>query len=160
RRVFASPRGDDLIDVAFLPQEAQDRMQRREADRALAQPLGVQPVLVKIEARREDVRDCLVQAGDEDATYAGSAHRWQRRGNIIRSSRTRFMILTLQRRVHAAVAEAARHTYNLTEVPPFSIEVPPGRDLGDLGVTVAFQLARLVRKPPRAIAQELAGALG
>jgi arginyl-tRNA synthetase len=38
--------------------------------------------------------------------------------------------------------------------------VPPTRALGDLGVAVAFQLARTLRKAPRAIAQELAQALG
>jgi arginyl-tRNA synthetase len=38
--------------------------------------------------------------------------------------------------------------------------VPPNRALGDLAVTVAFQLARALRKAPRAIAQELAQAVG
>src|SRR3990172_6204297 len=46
------------------------------------------------------------------------------------------------------------------DVPPFAIEVPPTRALGDLAVPVAFQLARTLRKAPRAIAQEIAGALG
>src|SRR5204863_5627393 len=32
--------------------------------------------------------------------------------------------------------------------------------LGDLAITVAFQLARTLRKPPRVIAQELAAAIG
>ena len=41
-------------------------------------------------------------------------------------------------------------------MPPFAVEVPPNRALGDLAVTVAFQLARTLRKAPRAIAQELA----
>jgi arginyl-tRNA synthetase len=45
-------------------------------------------------------------------------------------------------------------------VPPFAVEVPPTRALGDLAVPVAFQLARTLRKAPRAIAQELAKALG
>jgi arginyl-tRNA synthetase len=45
-------------------------------------------------------------------------------------------------------------------VPPFAVEVPPTRALGDLAVAVAFQLARTLRKPPRAIAQELAQAVG
>ena len=40
------------------------------------------------------------------------------------------------------------------------IEYPPNRALGDLGTPVAFDLARRLRKAPRAIAQELAGALG
>ena len=34
------------------------------------------------------------------------------------------------------------------------------RDLGDLGTPVAFELARTLRKAPRAIAQEIAGAFG
>src|SRR5262249_41918283 len=42
----------------------------------------------------------------------------------------------------------------------FAVEVPPNRMLGDLAVTVAFQLARALRRPPRAIAQELAPAAG
>lgn len=40
------------------------------------------------------------------------------------------------------------------------IEYPPNRTLGDLGTPVAFDLARRLRKAPRAIAQELAAALG
>ena len=32
--------------------------------------------------------------------------------------------------------------------------------MGDLAVTVAFQLARTLRKPPKAIAQEIATAVG
>ncbi len=44
----------------------------------------------------------------------------------------------------------------LTAIP---IETPPQRALGDLAVPLAFQLARRLRKAPRAIAQEIAGAL-
>src|SRR5262252_9427635 len=69
------------------------------------------------------------------------------------------MILTVHKELQDHVAEAARRHYGLAEVPPFAIEVPPNRALGDLAVTIAFQLARTLRKPPRAIAQELAGAL-
>jgi arginyl-tRNA synthetase len=70
------------------------------------------------------------------------------------------MILSAHKEVEDHVAAAARRQYGLAEVPPFAIEVPPNRALGDLAVTVAFQLARTLRKAPRAIAQELAGALG
>jgi arginyl-tRNA synthetase len=70
------------------------------------------------------------------------------------------MILPVQRRVHDAIADAIRRTFALTAVPAFAVEVPPTRALGDLAVTVAFQLARALRKAPRAIAQELAGAIG
>ena len=63
------------------------------------------------------------------------------------------MILNVLKQVHEQVAAAATRQYGLTDVPAFAIEVPPNRALGDLAVTVAFQLARTLRKPPRAIAQ-------
>ena len=65
------------------------------------------------------------------------------------------MILPVQRHVHDAVAEAARRHFNLSEIPAFAVEVPPSRALGDLAVTIAFQLARTLRRPPRTIAQDL-----
>ena len=70
------------------------------------------------------------------------------------------MILSVQRLVHDAIADAIRRQFGVTEVPPFAVEVPPTRALGDLAVAVAFQLARTLRKAPRVIAQELAGAIG
>jgi arginyl-tRNA synthetase len=70
------------------------------------------------------------------------------------------MILTVQRQVHAAISAAIRRQFgDNVAVPPFAVEVPPTRALGDLAVPVAFQLARALRKAPRAIAQELAPAL-
>jgi len=69
------------------------------------------------------------------------------------------MILNVLRQVHDQVAAAVARQYGLAEVPAFAIEVPPNRALGDLAVTVAFQLARTLLKAPRAIAQELAGVL-
>src|SRR6185295_2330753 len=62
--------------------------------------------------------------------------------------------------VHDAITGAIRRQFGVTDVPPFAVEVPPTRALGDLAVAVAFQLARPLRKAPRAIAQELAGAIG
>src|SRR5213592_5268713 len=70
------------------------------------------------------------------------------------------MILIVQRSVHDAVAGAVRRQFGVTDIPPFGVEVPPNRTLGDLAVTVAFQLARTLKKAPRAIAQELAAAIG
>jgi len=70
------------------------------------------------------------------------------------------MILPIQYRVADAVRQAVQRQFGLSEVPAFAIETPPSRALGDLAVTVAFQLARTLRKPPRAIAQELAPAVG
>src|SRR5262245_30331883 len=69
------------------------------------------------------------------------------------------MILNVHKEVQEHVAAAARAHYGLADIPAFAIEVPPNRALGDLAVTVAFQLARALRKAPRAIAQELAGVL-
>ncbi len=69
------------------------------------------------------------------------------------------MILPVQQHVHGRVADAIRRQFGLSETPAFAVEVPPTRTLGDLAITVAFQLARTLRKPPKAIAQELAGAL-
>src|SRR5947209_4049437 len=70
------------------------------------------------------------------------------------------MIQTVQHRVHEAIASAIRSRFGLADVPPFAVEVPPTRALGDLAVPVAFQLAKPLRKAPKAIAQELADALG
>jgi arginyl-tRNA synthetase len=70
------------------------------------------------------------------------------------------MILSVQRSVHDAIAETVRRQFGVADVPAFAVEVPPNRALGDLAVTVAFQLARTLKKPPRAIAQELVNALG
>src|ERR1043166_3534225 len=70
------------------------------------------------------------------------------------------MILSVQRQVHDAIAAAIRRQFGVDDVPDFVVEVPPSRAMGDLAVTVAFQLARTLRKAPRAIAQELAPAIG
>ena len=70
------------------------------------------------------------------------------------------MILSVQRHVHDAVSDAVRRVFGLTEVPPFAVEVPPSRAMGDLAVTISFQLARTLRKAPKVIAQEVANALG
>ena len=70
------------------------------------------------------------------------------------------MILSVQRHVHDEIAGAIRERFGIADVPPFAVEVPPTRMLGDLAVAVAFQLARPLRKAPRAIAEELAQAVG
>ncbi|HZP47527.1 MAG TPA: arginine--tRNA ligase [Vicinamibacterales bacterium] len=62
--------------------------------------------------------------------------------------------------MHDAIVDAVRRHFGIADVPPFAVEVPPSRALGDLAVAVAFQLARTLRKAPRAIAQELAEAIG
>ena len=69
------------------------------------------------------------------------------------------MMLNLQRHLHEAITIAVRRELDVADVPPFSVEVPPNRAMGDLAITVAFQLARVLKKPPRAIAQQLAPAV-
>jgi arginyl-tRNA synthetase len=70
------------------------------------------------------------------------------------------MLLPVQRQIHDAVAAAIRGRFGLTDVPAFTIEVPPSRALGDLAVAVAFQLARTLRKAPKTIAADLVAAIG
>jgi len=74
------------------------------------------------------------------------------------------MILPIHQLVRSSVAEAVGRLYGLTPDDPaiadMALGAPPRRALGDVAVPVAFALARRLRKAPRAIAQELAAALG
>ncbi|MCC7008404.1 MAG: arginine--tRNA ligase [Acidobacteria bacterium] len=72
------------------------------------------------------------------------------------------MILPVHAAVRAALTQALHQTFSLApaDLPAIVIETPPRRALGDLAVPIAFELARRLRKAPRAIAQEIAGALG
>jgi arginyl-tRNA synthetase len=55
---------------------------------------------------------------------------------------------------------ATQYSLDASAIPAITLEYPPNRDLGDLGTPVAFELARRLRKAPRAIAQEVASAFG
>src|SRR5512134_3746486 len=72
------------------------------------------------------------------------------------------MILPVHDSVRAHVARLLTTLYALDEaaLPTIALDYPPTRDLGDLGTPVAFELARRLRKAPRAIAQEVADAFG
>ncbi len=70
------------------------------------------------------------------------------------------MILPVQRVISDEIVQAAERQFGVHDVPAFAVEVPPDRALGDLAITIAFQLARVLRKAPRVIAQEMAGGLG
>jgi arginyl-tRNA synthetase len=71
------------------------------------------------------------------------------------------MILSVHEAVRASLSALLTSRFGLTgaDLPSIVIETPPRRQLGDLAVPVAFELARRLRKAPRAIAQELAGSL-
>ena len=72
------------------------------------------------------------------------------------------MILPVHALVRSRLQLALTQTFGLAESdqPSIVIETPPRRALGDLAVPVAFELARRLRKAPRAIAQERVSALG
>ena len=72
------------------------------------------------------------------------------------------MILPFHEMLRGRFAETIARIYGIdpSDQPPLVIECPPRRALGDLAVTVAFELARRLRKAPRTIGQELANAIG
>jgi arginyl-tRNA synthetase len=72
------------------------------------------------------------------------------------------MILPVQQALRARIAQALDESFALPPGvrPAIAIEYPPDRALGDLATPVAFELARHLRRPPRAIAQDLAARLG
>ena len=74
------------------------------------------------------------------------------------------MILPVQRNIRARMAEAVARLYDIPLDDPLltaiAVDVPPRRALGDLAAPLAFELARRLRKAPRAIAQEIVAALG
>jgi arginyl-tRNA synthetase len=72
------------------------------------------------------------------------------------------MILPVHERLRERLSATLQRLYQLPPdaLPQLSIEYPPARTLGDLATPVAFELARRLRKAPRAIAQELAASVG
>jgi len=71
------------------------------------------------------------------------------------------MILLIHDRIRAATLDAVERLYGLDRatLPPVVVDYAPSREMGDLAVPIAFDLARRLRKAPRLIAQELAGAV-
>src|SRR3954468_15778 len=72
------------------------------------------------------------------------------------------MIIPVHQRLRERLAATLETLYRLPpdDLPPLALEYPPQRELGDLGTPIAFELARRLRKAPRAIAQEVASAFG
>jgi arginyl-tRNA synthetase len=68
------------------------------------------------------------------------------------------MLETIRTRLADAVREAVRQRFG-AEVERVALERPPKAALGDLASPVAFDLAKTLRKAPRAIAAELAPAV-
>jgi arginyl-tRNA synthetase len=72
------------------------------------------------------------------------------------------MILPIQEDLRTRVIAALSRAYGLSpsDMPQVPVAIPPNRGLGDLAVTVAFELARRLRKAPKIIGQEIAAAIG
>jgi len=74
------------------------------------------------------------------------------------------MILPTHQRVRLVMAKAVSELYGIDGADPvlaaIPVEAPPRRAMGDVAVPLAFELARRLRKAPRAIAQEIVGRLG
>ena len=72
------------------------------------------------------------------------------------------MILPIHNLLKSRIGSVLGKLYQLpsSEIPDIAIQYPPNRTLGDLAVTVAFELARTLRKAPRVIADEIISALG
>ena len=72
------------------------------------------------------------------------------------------MILPVHTRLrdHLTGVLVTLYSLDASSLPALVLDYPPNRDLGDLGTPAAFELARRLRKAPRAIAQEIAAAFG
>ena len=72
--VLAGAGRDQVVGVPLGAQEAEDGGQRREPDGPFAQAGDVEPVLVELETGRQQVRNRLVEAGDEDTADSRFTH--------------------------------------------------------------------------------------
>ncbi|MEQ1896123.1 MAG: arginine--tRNA ligase [Vicinamibacterales bacterium] len=72
------------------------------------------------------------------------------------------MILPFQRQLRSHLLQVLSSLYGLEPdgLPAIVLEYPPNRALGDLATPVAFELARRLKKAPRAIAQEIVHGFG
>jgi len=68
------------------------------------------------------------------------------------------MLLDLQARLARSIEETIRSRFGV-EPPAVGFQYPPRAELGDLALTAPFDLAKALRRKPREIATELAGAL-
>ncbi len=71
------------------------------------------------------------------------------------------MVIGMQSALRSAIRETVARLYQIdpASLPSIAVETPPRRALGDMAVPLAFELARRLRKAPRAIAQEILAGL-
>lgn len=72
------------------------------------------------------------------------------------------MILPVHELVRERITAALQRQFSLApaDCPSIVIDYPPTRELGDLALPLAFELARRLRKAPKVIAQEIAAGVG
>jgi arginyl-tRNA synthetase len=72
------------------------------------------------------------------------------------------MLLPVHQRIREHLATVVARLYDLPtdSMSAVALELPPRRELGDVGTPVAFELARRLRKSPKVIAQEIAARFG
>ena len=72
------------------------------------------------------------------------------------------MILPVHTTIRTALGRLLTDRFHLApaDQPSIVLETPPRRAMGDVAVPIAFELARRLRKAPRAIAQDIADGLG
>ncbi|HEY5382372.1 MAG TPA: arginine--tRNA ligase [Acidobacteriaceae bacterium] len=68
------------------------------------------------------------------------------------------MYRILQQRIQARIQELLAERYGV-ELAQLAVELPPKLEFGEMALPVAFELAKRLKKAPRAIAQELQQAL-
>ncbi len=69
------------------------------------------------------------------------------------------VVLELQKRLGDAICAVLKEKYGLADVN-VPLETPPDLRMGEAATPVAFELARKLRRAPKAIAQEIVAALG
>jgi arginyl-tRNA synthetase len=67
--------------------------------------------------------------------------------------------LELQKRLSTVLRTVLKEKYDL-QLETIPLEIPPDLKFGELSTPIAFELARKLRKAPKAIAQEMVAALG
>jgi arginyl-tRNA synthetase len=67
--------------------------------------------------------------------------------------------LELQKRLSALLRTVLKEKYDIPQ-EAIPLEIPPDLKFGELSTPIAFELARKLRKAPKAIAQEIVAALG
>ena len=68
------------------------------------------------------------------------------------------MLLGYQSRLARSIKDAVRRAFHV-ELQSVTFQYPPRIELGDLALTVPFDLARTLRRKPREIAEKLVGRL-